>query len=41
MAEISVVVQVGARTYSGHSINTDVVEGSAEAFANALNKASS
>jgi 2-isopropylmalate synthase len=38
MAEVSVVLQVGERTYSGHSINTDVVEGSAEAFANALNK---
>ncbi|MCA1736975.1 MAG: 2-isopropylmalate synthase [Actinobacteria bacterium] len=40
LAEVSVVVQVGERTFAGHSINTDVVEGSAEAFANALNKSS-
>ncbi|HEU4750865.1 MAG TPA: 2-isopropylmalate synthase, partial [Acidimicrobiia bacterium] len=39
MAEVNVVVRIGERTYSGHSVNTDVVEGSAEAFANALNKA--
>ncbi|MGQ0848877.1 MAG: 2-isopropylmalate synthase [Actinomycetota bacterium] len=39
MAEINVVVRIGERTYAGHSVNTDVVEGSAEAFANALNKA--
>ena len=40
MAEISVVVQVGERTHSGRSVNTDVVEGSAEAFAQALNRTS-
>jgi 2-isopropylmalate synthase len=39
MAEVNVVVRVGERTFAGHSVNTDVVEGSAEAFANALNKA--
>ena len=39
MAEVNVVVRVGERTFAGHSLNTDVVEGSAEAFANALNKA--
>jgi 2-isopropylmalate synthase len=39
MAEVNVVVRVGDRTFAGHSLNTDVVEGSAEAFANALNKA--
>jgi len=39
MAEVNVVVRIGERTYAGHSVNTDVVEGSAEAFANALNKA--
>lgn len=39
MAEVNVVVRIGERTYSGHSVNTDVVEGSAEAFASALNKA--
>ncbi|MGH8959303.1 MAG: 2-isopropylmalate synthase [Acidimicrobiia bacterium] len=39
MAEVNVIVQIGDRTYAGHSVNTDVVEGSAEAFANALNKA--
>jgi 2-isopropylmalate synthase len=39
MAEVNVVVQINDRTYAGHSVNTDVVEGSAEAFAQALNKA--
>ena len=39
MAEVNVVVRVGDRTFAGHALNTDVVEGSAEAFANALNKA--
>ena len=39
MAEVNVVVRIGERTYAGHSVNTDVVEGSAEAFTNALNKA--
>jgi 2-isopropylmalate synthase len=39
MAEVNVIVQIKDRTYAGHSVNTDVVEGSAEAFANALNKA--
>ena len=38
MAEINVVVRVGGDTYAGRSINTDVVEGSAEAFVEALNK---
>ena len=38
MAEVSVVVRVGESTYSGRAINTDVVEGSAEAFVEALNK---
>ena len=39
MAEVNVVVRIGERTFAGHSLNTDVVEGSAQAFANALNKA--
>ncbi len=39
MAEINVVVRVDDNTYSGRSLNTDVVEGSAEAFVEALNKA--
>jgi 2-isopropylmalate synthase len=39
MAEVNVVVRIGDRTFAGHSVNTDVVEGSAEAFTNALNKA--
>jgi 2-isopropylmalate synthase len=39
MAEVNVVVRVDDNTYSGRSINTDVVEGSAEAFVEALNKA--
>ncbi len=38
MAEINVVVRVGDVTYSGRALNTDVVEGSAEAFVEALNK---
>ena len=38
MAEINVVVRVGDNTFSGRSLNTDVVEGSAEAFVEALNK---
>jgi 2-isopropylmalate synthase len=39
MAEVSVIVQVGAATYSGRGVSTDVVEGSARAFVAALNKA--
>ncbi len=39
MAEINVVIRVDEDTFSGRSINTDVVEGSAEAFVEALNKA--
>jgi 2-isopropylmalate synthase len=38
MAEINVVVRVEDNTYSGSALNTDVVEGSAEAFVEALNK---
>jgi 2-isopropylmalate synthase len=38
MAEINVVVRIGGDTYAGRSVNTDVVEGSAEAFVEALNK---
>ena len=38
MAEINVVVRVEEETYSGSALNTDVVEGSAEAFVEALNK---
>lgn len=39
MAEINVVVQVEDATFAGRAIHTDVVEGSAEAFLEALNKA--
>ncbi|MGH8874420.1 MAG: 2-isopropylmalate synthase [Acidimicrobiia bacterium] len=39
MAEVNVVIQVGDRTYRGQGVHTDVVEGSAEAFVAALNKA--
>jgi 2-isopropylmalate synthase len=39
MAEVNVVLRIDDRTYAGHSVNTDVVEGSAEAFVAALNKA--
>lgn len=38
MAEVNVIVQVGAATYSGRGVSTDVVEGSARAFVSALNK---
>ncbi len=41
MAEINVVVRVGGDTYAGRSLHTDVVEGSAEAFVEALNKVES
>ncbi len=39
MAEVSVVVRIGDSTFSGRSVSTDVVEGSAEAFIAALDKA--
>ncbi len=39
MAEINVVIRVGDGTFAGRSLHTDVVEGSAEAFVEALNKA--
>ncbi len=38
MAEINVIIQVDAATYSGRSVSTDVVEGSAQAIVAALNK---
>lgn len=40
MAEVNVVVRVGDHTYSGRAVDTDVVEGSALAFIEALNKVS-
>ena len=40
MAEVNVVVRVGDHTFAGRAISTDVVEGSAEAFVEALNKVS-
>ncbi len=39
MAEVNVIVQIDADTYSGRGVSTDVVEGSARAFVAALNKA--
>jgi 2-isopropylmalate synthase len=39
MAEINVVVRVGGNTFAGRAVSTDVVEGSAEAFVEALNRA--
>ena len=39
MAEVNVVVRVDDNTFSGKAISTDVVEGSAEAFVDALNRA--
>lgn len=38
MAEVNVVVRIGDQTYSGRAVDTDVVEGSAHAFVEALNK---
>ncbi|HEX2152754.1 MAG TPA: 2-isopropylmalate synthase [Acidimicrobiia bacterium] len=38
MAEVNVVIRVGDHTYSGRAVDTDVVEGSAHAFVEALNK---
>ncbi len=38
MAEVNVVVRVGDHTFSGRAVDTDVVEGSAHAFVEALNK---
>ena len=38
MAEINVVVRVADRTFAGRAVATDVVEGSAAAFVEALNK---
>jgi 2-isopropylmalate synthase len=39
MAEVNVIIQVAAETFSGRGVSTDVVEGSARAFTAALNKA--
>ena len=39
MAKVNVIIQVGATTYSGQGVSTDVVEGSARAMVSALNKA--
>ena len=39
MAEVNVVVRIGAKTWTGRSVSTDVVEGSAHAFVEALNMA--
>jgi len=41
MAKVNIIVQVGATTYSGQGVSTDVVEGSARAMVSALNKAAS
>ena len=38
MAEVNVIVRVESDTFSGRSVSTDVVEGSARAFVAALNK---
>ncbi|MGH8911244.1 MAG: 2-isopropylmalate synthase [Acidimicrobiia bacterium] len=38
MAEVNVVIRVGDRTFSGRAVATDVVEGSAHAFVEALNR---
>lgn len=41
MAQVEVIVQVGAKTFPGRGVSTDVVEGSARAMVAALNKAAS
>lgn len=38
MAEVNVVVRIGDHTFAGRAVDTDVVEGSAQAFVEALNK---
>ncbi len=38
MAEVNVIIQIGASVYSGRGVSTDVVEGSARAFVAAFNK---
>jgi 2-isopropylmalate synthase len=38
MAEVNVVIRIGDHTFSGRAVDTDVVEGSAHAFVEALNK---
>ena len=40
MAKVDVIVQVGATTFSGRGVSTDVVEGSMRAMVSAMNKAS-
>ncbi len=39
MANVNVIIKVGAATYAGTGVSTDVVEGSARAMVSALNKA--
>ena len=39
MAEINVIILAGGQSYAGRSVDTDVVEGSARALLEALNKA--
>ncbi|MGI9529310.1 MAG: 2-isopropylmalate synthase [Acidimicrobiia bacterium] len=39
MAKVAIIVQVGATTYSGRGVSTDVVEGSVRAMVSAMNKA--
>jgi 2-isopropylmalate synthase len=39
MAKVDVIVMVGASTYSGRGVSTDVVEGSVRAMVSAMNKA--
>lgn len=39
VAKVNVIIQVGAKTYSGQGVSTDVVEGSVRAMVSALNKA--
>ncbi len=39
MANVNVIIKVGATTYAGSGVSTDVVEGSARAMVTALNKA--
>ncbi|MBN2352613.1 MAG: 2-isopropylmalate synthase [Spirochaetales bacterium] len=38
MGEVSVAVEIDGRTYSGHGASTDILEASAKAYINALNR---
>lgn len=39
MAQVDVIIKIGARTHAGRGVSTDVVEGSVRAMVSAMNKA--